>query len=267
MWTALAVTALAGLSPMQANQLTLTHVRSVYGYYLPERESNKIIPGDALILFFDIVGLKVDKTGRMLYTMSMEITNSQGKLESGPQPEDRETFSSLGGNRVPATAIITTEANQPPGEYTVGVTVTDRGTRSTQRISRKFEVLPKTFGIVRLSTTVDPGARFAVPPSGLVGEQRCVNFFAIGFQRDPTTKQPSVSAELRILDEKGKAIEAKPIMGAVDQDVPERSVVIPMQFTIALNRPGRFAIELQAVDRVNKKTAKVSFPLVVTEQK
>jgi len=42
---------------------------------------------------------------------------------------------------------------------------------------------------------------------------------------------------------------------------------VPANFAVPLNRPGKFTVELQALDRVSKKTAKLSIPLVVAEQK
>jgi len=36
-----------------------------------------------------------------------------------------------------------------------------------------------------------------------------------------------------------------------------------MQFGLTLNRPGRFTLELTAMDRVNGKQASLSFPLQI----
>ena len=60
---------------------------------------------------------------------------------------------------------------------------------------------------------------------------------------------------------------SKPSTIEVNEDVPETSGLVPRQFLLALNRPGKFTIELQATDRISKKTAKVSLPLTSAEQK
>jgi hypothetical protein len=267
MWMSLALAAWAGLAPTQASALKLTNVRSVTSYFWPERDADKILPGDGLVLVFDIAGLQADKNGRMLYTMAMEITDSQGKAQPMPPLPDQESYCSLGGNRVPALAVITTVPNQTPGVYTVKVTVMDRANKNTQRFTRKFEVLPKAFGIVQPTTSADPSGRIYVPPGGVVGQTRWITFFVVGFQRDPKSKQPNLSAELRVLDEKGNSVGGKPVMGVVDQDVPENAQHISMQFKVDLNRPGKFVVELYATDRLSTKTAKLSIPLTVSEWK
>ena len=40
-----------------------------------------------------------------------------------------------------------------------------------------------------------------------------------------------------------------------------------MRFTIVLNRPGKFTIELQVTDKVSKRKVKKLLPLTVLDQK
>jgi hypothetical protein len=267
MWTTVALAAALSFTPGQADQLSFLNVRSVTGYFGPERQTDKLLPGDVFLLVFDIAGFKIDADGRILYRMAMQVTDSRGKIQFGREPEDREAFNSLGGNRVPASAVIEVRFDQPPGEYTLNLTVTDRTSKASQKLTRKFEVLPKAFGIVQLISAIDPQLTRAVPPTGVVGEFRFVNCAVVGFERDTVKKQPNMVVEMRILDESGTQV-SKPSIQEINEDVPENAGLIRTQsFPVALNRPGRFTIELQATDRITKKTQKLSLPLTSLEQK
>jgi hypothetical protein len=267
MWITAALAAALSFAPGQSDQLSFLNVRSVSGFFGPERPTDKLLPGDVYLLVFDIAGFKFDADGKISYRMAMQVTDSRGKVQFGHEPQDREAFNSLGGNRVPASAFIEVRFDQPPGEYTLNLTVTDRTSKASQKLTRKFEVLPKAFGVVQLITTIDPQRTRAVPPTGVIGEFRYVNCAVVGFERDTVKKQPNIVVEMRILDETGTQV-SKPRTEEINEDVPENAGLIPTQsFPIALNRPGRFTIELQATDRVTKKTAKVSLPLTSLEQK
>jgi hypothetical protein len=270
MWTTLALTAALSFAPGQTDQLSFLNVRSVTGYFGPERQTDKLLPGDVYLLVFDIAGFKLDAQGKILYRMAMQVTDSRGKVQFGREPEDLEAITSLGGNRVPTSALVEIRLDQPPGELTLSLTVTDRTSKASQKLTRKFEVLPKAFGLVRLVTTIDPQMAIAgVPPMGVVGEFRFVNFAVVGFERDTSKKQPNIVAEMRVLDESGKQV-SKPSSIEINEatlQVPENAGLAPVQFPVALNRPGKFTLELQATDRISKKTAKLSLPLTSLEQK
>jgi hypothetical protein len=267
MWTTLVVVSALAAMPGQTDQLSFLNVRSVTGgYFGPERQSNKILPGDTYLLIFDIAGFRINPEGKILYRMAMEVTDSRGRVQFKHEPEDREAYNSLGGNRVPASAVIEVRLDQPFGEYTLTLTVTDRTSKASQKLTRKFEVLPKAFGIVQPVTTIDPQMTIGVPPMGVVGEFRFVNCKVVGFERDSVKKQPDIVVEMRVLDQSGKQV-SKPSTMLINQDIPETAgLVFPLApFTLALNRPGRFTIELQATDRLSKKTAKTSLPLTSLE--
>jgi hypothetical protein len=267
MWTTLALVAALSLAPGQSGQLTLSNVHSTYGFLGAERASPKFIPGDTFFVSFNIDGVKVDPSGEVLYSMSMEVNNSQGKSIYKQDPRDLTAFNSLGGSRLPAFAHVEIGLDQPPGEYTLSVTVVDRSTKSKQVLTSKFEVLPKAFGIVRLQTSMDPQGNMPAPSIGVTGQSVWVNFAAIGFERDKAKKQPDVGVEMRLLDESGKPTLAKAYTGEVTgaNSVPAEVQALPMQFLLALNRSGKFVVELQATDRISKKTTKLSFPITVQE--
>jgi hypothetical protein len=182
-------------------------------------------------------------------------------------PNEVTGYNALGGNRTQGNTFVDVGFDQPVGEYTVKLTVTDKASKATRSFQRKFEVLPKSFGLAHFMTSYDPAGRIPAPPSGVVGQLIWLDFAVIGFERN-AKKQPDIRFQMRILDESGQPTVAKPFTGDTSQsDVDDSSIAVPANFAVPLNRPGKFTVELQALDRVSKKTAKLSIPLVVAEQK
>jgi hypothetical protein len=246
----------------EGGKLNLTNVRATYGLLGPARAEGRILPGDILCLEFDIGGITVAPDGKVQYSMSLEALDAQGKVVYGQNATGKEAFASLGGKSVPAQAHLDIGLDQPAGDYTVNVTVTDRATMERQSFTHKLQVSPAEFGIVQLKTTSDPDG---MVPAGLVGTGQSiwVSFAAVRFNRDQTTKQPNIQFEMRILDEDGKPTLAKPETGTINRDVPAGDQLLGGQFPISVNRPGKFVVQLQTVDRVAGKTATLTFPLTV----
>jgi len=99
------------------------------------------------------------------------------------------------------------------------------------------------------------------------GEAGWVNFAAVGFDHAKATGQPHVSVVMRVLDEAGRPALPKPSTGEVAKDIAANARALPMQFALAINRTGKFTVELTATDQLSKQSAKVSFPLTVTKAK
>ncbi len=265
MWTTVAVLASLSLAPNQAGSLSLTNQRITYGIHGAPRTDIRVLPGDSLCVAFDIEGVKVDDAGKVLYSIATEVFDSNNRSQFKNSPRDQEAVNSLGGNRLPATAFLDIGLDQLPGEYTLKVTVTDRAARASKELTQKFTVLPKAFGLVRLTTTTDPEGHHPAPFVG-DGQSLWLNFGVVGFTRGPT-KQPNVTVEMVIRDAAGKPTLAKPFTGAVADKVPENVLGLPMQFLLSLNRDGKFTVELTATDQLSKKTAKATFPLTVLKTK
>jgi hypothetical protein len=252
-------------APGQADGLTLTDARLTYGVLGPKRDNAKFLPGDALFLAFAVDGVTAGPDGKVQYSIALEVVGPGGKTLFRQPPQDEEVVNSLGGSRMPAYAQVQVGLEQAPGEYTVKVTVTDRATKKTASLEQKAEVLPKAFGLVRLTTTADPQGQ--VPAAALgVGGSLYVNGHVVGFQRG-AAGQPNVALEVRVLDEAGKPTLAKPLTGRIDKGVPPKDPVLPGQFLLSLNRPGKFTVEVKATDEVANKTATQSFPITVHEAK
>jgi hypothetical protein len=264
MWTTLALAAALGTAPAQAGDLKLTRVRSTHGVMGPTRAEDKLLPGDSLVVCFDIGGMAANEEGKVAYSMGLEVTDGSGKVLFTQDPANMETIASLGGDRVPAFARIDVGLSQPPGEHTVKVTILDRATGRKGTLTRKVTVLPKGFGLVRLALTADPEGQLPLPALGS-GGTAFVQFAAIGFGRDKDSKQPNLRFSVRVLDENGKPTTDKERTSEVNKNVPADFLAVPMTFPLSLNRPGKFTVELTATDATSGQTAKLSFPIKVID--
>jgi hypothetical protein len=266
MWTTFALASVLILAPGDSGPLELTNVRSTYGILGGTRADDKYLPGDVMILSFDMNGVQTDESGRVLYSIAMEVADESGKVRFKQPPHDLEANNSLGGSSLPAYATIQIGTDQPPGNYTLKVIATDRAAKTSQTLNRTFQVLPADFGLVRVSTSTDPEARVSAPFLG-EGQTLWVNFSAVGFERDKSKGQPNLAASMTILDDMGRPTVGKPFTGEVTDKVPATTHGVPLQFILDLNRAGKFTVELRATDKVSGKTASLSFPLTVLKTK
>jgi hypothetical protein len=257
------ILAAAGLVSAQDGGLSLTNVRTTYGAPGVTRQDNKLLPGDHVYVSFDIEGITVADDGKVLYSMTTEVLDGGGKSLFREEPRDLEVTNALGGRTVPAFTQMDVGLNTPAGDYTLQVTVTDRASKRSQTLSRKFEVLPKAFGVVRLTTTLDHDAK--VPASSFsTGQSLWVNCAVVGFQRK---EQANISIEMRVLDESNNPTLAKPFTGEISKDLPATALSAAAQFLVPLNRAGKFTIELKATDQLSGKTSELKFPITVQQSK
>jgi hypothetical protein len=263
MWTAFAL-AVLGAAPAQAGELTLTRVRSTHGIMGPTRAEDKLLPGDTYVVCFDIGGMAVGADGKVSYSMGLEVTDAAGKVLFSQEPANLETTASLGGDRVPAFARIDVGLRQPPGEYTLKVSILDRATGRKGTLTRKATLLPKGFGMVRLALTADAEGNIPLPVFAS-GGTAFVHFGAVGFGRDKDSKQPSLRFAVRVLDESGKPTAEKERASEVSKGVPADFLAVPMSFPLTLNRPGKFTVEVTATDATSNQRAKLSFPIKVID--
>ena len=261
MLRALIVLAILAL-PARADELTLTQVRLSHGILGPTRVEKRIIPGDSLFVSFTIEGLQLDAAGKVRYSTLLEVIGADGKALVRQEGKPQEVINILGGHQVPAYAQLDIGLSQPPGDYTLKLTVTDKTSGKSQSLSHMGTILPKEFGLVRVTTSADENGAV---PSGLLGpgQSMFVHALIVGFGRDAGTKQPKLVMELRVLDEAGKPSIATPFAGTVEKDVAANALSVPLQFHVSLNRPGKFTVELKATDKVSGKTDTRSFPITV----
>jgi hypothetical protein len=250
-------------APAAADGLSLTGARLSHGVLGPDRADSKYLPGDTLVLSFDISGLAIDPQGKVRYSMASACANAKGEAQFHQPARESDAVNVLGGDRLPAYARVDVGLQQPPGDYSLTITVTDLATRKSATLTQKFTVLPKAFAVVALHASADKNGEH---PAGLlgVGQAAWLSGHLVGFERDPKTKAPGIELELRVLDEGGKPTLEKPFARALDtKDVPATAAAIPIQFLGSLNRPGKFTVELKAKDTVSGKSYTALYPLHV----
>jgi hypothetical protein len=266
MWATLAIASALSLAPAQAGKLEIKRDRVTYGILGQERKDTKLLAGDVFVITFDIEGLLVKEDGRVRYSMGMELRNLKtDKAEFTKDPQELEVTNALGGSRLPAFALSNIGLDTQPGKYKMVVTVNDllAKEKSSAKLEREFEVVPAKFGLVQVALFNQGG--LPAPPIAVVGHTLVVNAAAVGFDLDKDML-PNLTFELRILDEAGKPTVPKPFAGEANKTVPkENRRLLPLQFTLPLNRSGKFTLELEANDKVANKTVKQSLSFKVIE--
>jgi hypothetical protein len=265
MWAALALTTVL-TAPAQAGDLSLKNVRSTYGILGPTRaKESKLLPGDLLVVAFDIENLTVKGDGQILYAMGMEVTRKgKAKPEFKRDPQDMEAFNTLGGSTLPSFAMSVIGTQTPPGEYTLKVTVKDRGTKkgSTVTLEQKFEVVKLELGFVQVKLTSAAGE--PVPPLGVPGQNVLLHCALVGYKKDEKTKLPHVTFEMQVTDADGKPTLTKPFKGDIKAEPKDNPGMMTFQpIILQLNRPGKFKVTIKATCNVSKKTTDHTFDLNV----
>jgi hypothetical protein len=210
---------------------------------------------------FDIKNLKLDDNGRAAYSVAIDVTDEKGKLFYQQKPYNSVAQVFFGGNTLPCSGQLSIPFDTKPGVYNYKVTIEDRNAKTSVVHEVKGKVLEPDFGLIRVGTYADAEGRTPVPPVGVVGGSLFVDFSAVGFGRDPQTKQPDLKVQLRVLDDKGQPTFAKPLSGHVKKDVLTGVRVIPLQFGLTMNRAGNFTIELEARCEVCNKSTTVRLPV------
>jgi hypothetical protein len=246
----------------QPGKLALSNARLTYGIQGPTRADTRFLPGDSLILSFDIEGVTTDDAGKVQYSTTTEVVDGKGNRVFQQPPRNLDATNALGGNTIPAYAQVDIGLQQPEGDYTLNVTVTDLPSRSTKTLTQKFQVLKSGFGVVRLGLSTDPDGLLPVPTPG-VGQSVWVNSVLVGFERARGTEQPNVALEMRILDESGRPTVKKSFAGTIEKDVPTKAASLPVQFSLSLNRAGKFTLEIKATDTLSKKSVTQTLPITV----
>jgi hypothetical protein len=263
MWTSVVALALLTSNAGQPGKLAVTNERLTYGHLGPERKEAKYLPGDVIHLMFEVDGIAFDTNGKATYATGLEILDGQGTELLKQKPRTASAQNYLGGNTLPCAAHLQIPLESKPGFYTFRVNVVDGATKKVAVVERKIEVLPKQFGLILVGTSADREGAIAWSPVGVVGDSIFLNFSAVGFTRNATTKQPHLKVVMRVLDEKGNAVKGAKMQGEANSDVPADLQSVPMQFTLTLNRAGRFTLELTATDMLANKSVTVQFPVRV----
>jgi len=258
----LALMSLLMLAPSQATELSLENVRSTVGHFGHPRMRAPLKPGDTLFLSFDITGLSNDGTGKVAYSMGMELATEKGVKLFEQKPVDSVDQLPLGGSVLPARAFVLIPLEQDPGNYVVRLTVVDKATKVSKTLEEKYTVKPREFGIVTLFSSYDPKGEIPAPLGGQAGQRIWVQFAVVEFTRSPTTKQPNLEVSMEAFTATGEAV-TKPTVVTYSMGIDEKDTGIPMLFMLPLNREGKFKVKLKVTDKLTNKVDAIELPITV----
>jgi hypothetical protein len=268
MWAAVALSTALTLAP--ADGLGLKNPHFTYSALGQERKDKQVLPGDQLVMGYDIDGLTVKEDGKVQWSTAIEVLKD-GKSEFTQKATDFESVNTLGGAKLPAWSLLTIGTDLPAGKYTFKVTVTDRAAKDhTASADLEFEVVAAKFGMVRLGL-FDMGTGKEAPPVAVPGQSLLVQFLLTGFETKPGKAKGALEGQIALSvvveDEAGKPTLAKPI--SVDlKDIPEdQKSFMLLQFPLVLNRAGKFKVKIKAEDKMGNKTAEQALDLTVIELK
>jgi len=253
-----AVSLLCCLLPATALGVEIKNARLLYGLVGAERPNNKFLPGDYLYMTFDIEGVETDpKTGLARYLIVFRVDDSRGKLLLKKETPT-EVLPSLGGNRLPGVMDLQIDRKQAPGKYYIKLEIQDRVGKTAKEFNYEFEVLPPGFGLVGVTA----------PTLGLPGQNYAVSFALVDSPLD-SSKKPKVEITMKVLDESRKDV-MKQVVSILPRDLPpeldlQKDNVVPMQFPIYLNRPGRFNIEIDINESTVGQVRQLRIPLTVLD--
>lgn len=268
MLATLAIASVLSLTPAQESELKLSNAHTTYGFLGNTRENAKYVPGDVLFLAFDIRGMSVGKKGEIRYSMELDMRDAAKNRVFRQSPQVIEAANSLGGSQLPGYAYADIGGSVQAGKYTLTVTVKDETSGKSASLTHGFEVTKKDFGIGRLGLFYDDQGRVWAPPVFVAGQSAWLHFVTIGFDRDAKAKEPDVEVRLRILDDAGKPAGPQPIAANLkNQKIPANLQAIPWLQKLEMNRTGKFKIEVEAEDKVAKKTVKEVLSVSVVEAK
>jgi hypothetical protein len=249
-------------SPVETGSLRLSNVRATYGVLGPDRPDNKILPGDTLVISYDIEGIQPAADGKAHYRIGMEVKDRAGAVHFKQAPKERTVKMTPGAQSLPGVATLHVGLDQPPGEYAVTLTVTDETQHSSKEVTKPYEVVSKQFGLVRVGIDGDATTK-SVDPLFHTDRPGRVSFSAVGFSHGPSG-QPDVRVVMTVQQD-GRTAFDRPNVGVLDKGVPGKALVVPMEFQLQLTHSGRYTVELRAEDRVSGQTAAVTFPITVSK--
>jgi len=137
-------------------------------------------------------GITVDAGGKVLYSVGMEVTTAPGKAHSSRPPATAKRRTRWAAKHLPAFVSLQIGLDQPPGAYTVKVTVTDRAAKASKSLTRTAHEVLLAFG---LSAAHHHDRSERPDPRPLPGRRQSlwINFLAVGFGDRRATRNSRTS--------------------------------------------------------------------------
>src|SRR5438270_417905 len=115
-----------------ASAVEIKNVRATYGPFGAERSSAKLLPGEVIMINYDLQGLTTSaKNGLVKWNRTLQVSDAKGKVID-TKTEEKGLFVGLGGDSVPDFVVVAFGTDLTPGKYKVKVTVTDPGNKTTK---------------------------------------------------------------------------------------------------------------------------------------
>src|ERR1043165_414568 len=222
-----------------AKAVDLKNLRPCYGKLGATRQDNTVLPNDYFFLMYDIERLATDpKNGKVSYITTLELTGPDKTVQKLP-PTPNEAIPELGGKNMPGEAFLRVRRDDPPGKYTLKLTVYDKIAKKEVYAFQTFTVVADTFGITDVNA----------PAVGFPGQHYVPRFVLVNSTLDGPkgSKFPKVEISMRIL-EKGKPV-AETVKTYLPDALPfgmnlEEFNAVPLSYPIYVNRPGRYTMEI-----------------------
>jgi hypothetical protein len=262
-WSAVLVGALT-LAASDSGALRITNMRATYGVGGPDRPDKKVLPGDTLVIAYDIEGMQPGADGKVHYRIGMEVSDQKRGIQLKQEPKPKTVPAAPDGRPLAAVATLHVGLDQPPGMYTVKLTITDDTSRATGQTSQTYEVLPKDFGLVRVTADGDPTSK-ALDPFFQAGKPGVINFTVVGFERRHSSGQPDVRVTMVVLRD-GQSVLERPTVVEVKNDVPPKALAVPIELRLRLAKAGPYTVRLTAKDRVTGHNFSISLPITVASK-
>jgi hypothetical protein len=275
MWATLALATALALVPAQAGKITIKNDRLTFGVYGQKRPDNKVLPGELVVISYEIHGLKADASGKVQYAAGFELSKAGAKKpEVKVDLQNRPAVLNLGGGVLATESVAAFGLDTSPGKYTIKLNVKDVGTGATATVTKEIEVVKK-FGFVRSRFTApfiipvrsaeeDPFP--PAPPVVVPGQSLWLHYALVGFEFDKKTNSPDVKIEVKIEDDAGKPTTAKSASASVKPNIKKEAAIINFQpIPLELYKPGTYKVKLIAKCNVSGATAERVFDLKVLE--
>lgn len=226
-----------------AGDLKITNLRLMESEHgLPKREAT-YVPGENLVLNFDMVGLKRDGV-TMTFKLTFELVDPTGEVASRWQSEETRVTDLFGGSAQPGSVWYEFPGEAMRGTYTAKLSVEDVATREVAEASVPVTLAEPELSIVNLGLTADPNGQ---QPCGRVRVERevvWVDFSVAGLRQ--VDKKARFQQDLVLLDEDGSVVGWHP--NAVDAEVTMRGPVTAVQNRLALTRTGKYHVKVVVRD-------------------
>jgi len=244
-------------------RLEIRDIQACDGRFGPERKALDYAPGDVVRFRFLLTGLDTGRDGQVSGEMTIPLAGPGGEtLLNQVVPVDG--LPPLGGGAIPGSASITFPEDMPAGNYTMVVSVREKGVSEGASFRRGLTVSPAGFAAVHPEFFHDPDRKVGAPAGGGVGQTLYVRVHAVGF--DKSAGRIDTLMTLQLFDEAGNPLMPKPLEdheATNDPEVASKAQSVDFDANFTLSRPGPFVMRITLRDLIGGKTASYEAPIKV----